>query len=127
MLVYVWTPHAGDINKVTLGSCSLPHAEMEKGSDNSDTASANFSQLCSFLVFAGGFLMFFVCVIFGVFAQLCWFCTILSNFCTYFVCKIFRHEVVPLLFCKLFPSLGKFGVLPEQQRSAGRICGSFFL
>ena len=33
------------------------------------------------------------------------FCTLLSFFSTYFVCWLFRLEVLPVLFCKLFPSL----------------------
>ena len=40
----------------------------------------------------------------------CWhFCKFLNFFCTYLVCKFFRLEVLPGLFCKLFPSLVQKG------------------
>ena len=33
------------------------------------------------------------------------FCMILIIFCSYFVYSFFRLKVLPVLFCKLFPSL----------------------
>ena len=53
----------------------------------------------------------------GFFKSVCLFCanfcTILSIFCTYFVCKFVRLIILPVLFCKLFPSLPRNHEIPS--------------